>query len=356
MTQTITAITSLSPAATPVEEIPAGEREAIDSMIGELKTQLTDRYIAKRQLVRRDAHPKLVGLVRARFTVDPHCPVELRHGIFERVGEEFDAMIRFSNGFPEMRHDLIYDVRGMAIKLPDVRGDFVPEVGQDFLLATADAFFGTNAVDYVDFPKASTSKLKTFWYFVGGLRLRGGLQLLKSMTVPPSPLALEYYSQTPYRLGPHCVKYQARPVKARRCVQDPWFMLPVLRTLIAVLWTSLPFLRRLLPEDALRHALICDLADGSVTFEFLVQRWPDLSRMPTWAIEDATRSWPGPWARVATLEILQQCGIAERAAEAERMTFSPWHAMTAHQPLGSINRARLAVYQIMSAFRNAKNL
>ena len=355
MTQTIASITSLSPSATPVEEIPAGERDAIASMIRELQAQLTEHYIAKHQLVRRDAHPKLIGLVRARFTVDAHCPVELRHGIFERVGEDFEGVIRFSNGFPKVRHDLIYDVRGMAIKLPGVDGDFVPEPGQDFLLATADAFFGTDAVDYVDFPKASKSKLTTFWYFVGGLRLRGGLQLLKSMTVPPSPLALEYYSQTPYRLGPHCVKYQARPANARDAAQDPWYMRPVLRTAIAALVTACPFIGRLFPEDVLRRALVRDLADGSVTYEFLVQRWPDLSRMPTWAIEDATRTWPAPWVKVATIEILQQSGIAERAAEAEPMTFSPWHAMAAHQPLGSINRARLAIYQTMSAFRNAKN-
>lgn len=353
MTQTITSLSA--PATTPVEEIPAGERDAIDRMIQELQAQLTEHYIEKQQPVRRDAHPKLIGLVRARFIVEPRCPVELRHGIFERTGDEFDAMIRFSNGHPEMRHDLIYDVRGMAIKLPGVPGDFVPELGQDFVLATADAFFGTNAVDYVDFPKASKSKLKTFWYFVGGRRLRGGLQLLKSMTVPPSPLALEYYSQTPYRLGPHCVKYQARPVMARRATQDPWYMRPVLRTALGALVTVFPFVGHLFPKDALRHALVRDLADDPVTFEFLVQRWPDLSRMPTWAIEDATRHWPAPWFRVATIEVVQQSGIAERAAEAERMTFSPWHAKTAHQPLGSINRARLAVYQTMSAFRNAKN-
>jgi hypothetical protein len=110
-----------------------------------------------------------------------------------------------------------------------------------------------------------------------------------------------------------------------------------------------------IPSDAVRRALMRDLAAGQVTFEFLIQRWPDLGTLPTWAIEDASRTWPAPWVKVATIEILQQCDIADRDAEAERMTFSPWHARRAHQPLGSINRARLAIYRTMSAFRNAHN-
>lgn len=339
---------------TPVEEVQAGEEEAIASMITMLQQQLTDRYIAKKQLVRRDAHPKILGLVRAVFTISPDCPVELRHGLFSTPGDRFDANIRFSNGHPDVEHDLALDVRGMAIKLPAVVGAFLPEPGQDFLLATAEAFFGSNVVDYVGFVPASLSLRKTFWYFLSGLRLRGGLQLLRALKIPSSPLAIEYFSQTPYRLGPHCVKYSARPLAVRSTSGDPWYMRPVLRQLLGVLakFTSLP---KSIPEDACRRALIGDLASGPVTFEFLVQRWPDLSQMPTWAIENATRTWPARWVKVATIEILQQDKIAERDAQAERMTFSPWHAKKAHQPLGGINRARLAIYRTMSAFRNARN-
>jgi hypothetical protein len=341
--------------ATPVEEIPSGEPQAIATMIEALRKQLMARYVEKNQLVRRDAHPKLLGLVHARFIVSPECPAELRHGIFGRAMDTFDADIRFSNGHPDIQHDLAFDVRGMAIKLPAVTGAFLPTPGQDFVLATAEAFFGTNAVDYVGFPDASKSLPKTLWYFIGGRRLRGGWQLLKGQRIPPSPLALEYYSQTPYRLGPHCVKYQARPLIARRGNHDPWYMRPVARQVAGVAAAFSKSVARVIPPDALRNALASDLAIGPVTYEFLVQRWPDLSHMPTWAIEDATRTWPAPWLRVATIEVLQQYGIAGRDAAAERMTFSPWHAEEAHQPLGSINRARLAIYRTMSEFRNTKN-
>jgi Catalase len=346
----------ISPASpTPVEEIPAGERDAIRTMIATLRRQLTDRYVLKHETVRRDAHPKILGLVEAQFEVSPDCPAELRHGVFRRPGQRFDAQIRFSNGAPVMQHDLAPDVRGMAIKLPGVAGEFLPDGGHDFVLATAEAFFGSNAVDYADFPEASESMLNVLWYFAGGLRLRGGLQLLRSLKTPASPLALEYFSQTPYRFGPHCVKYQARPIAARSCSGDPWYMQPVVRQALAPLAKYPRLMPGAIPADAVRNALIRDLTTGPVRMEFLVQRWPDLDSMPGWAIENATRTWPAPWARIATIEIAQQCSIPARDDRAERMRFSPWHALKVHQPLGSINRARLAVYLAMSAFRNSHN-
>jgi len=341
---------------TPVEEVPAGEAAAVQRMIKELEDQLTVRYLQKSEFVRRDAHPKILGLVRARFVVSPECPVELRHGLFSNPGRAFEAVIRFSNGHPVVQHDLSFDVHGMAVKLPGIEGDFTPERGQDFVMATAEAFFAINTVDYVDFPKASLSPLKTMWYFLSKFgRYRAGLRLLQSMQVPASPLDSEYFSQTPYRLGPHCVKFHARAAARRPALNDPWYMLPIVRHVFGSLATvGLP-LPSWIPADALRLALMRELAAGPVAFEFFVQRWPDLSTLPTWAIEDASRTWPAPWVKVATIEILQQCGIADRDAEAERMTFSPWHALRAHQPIGSINRARLAVYRTMSAFRNSHN-
>src|SRR5207237_4546921 len=110
-----------------------------------------------------------------------------------------------------------------------------------------------------------------------------------------------------------------------------------------------PLLPACIPKDAVRQALIDDLGRGSVTLDFLIQRWPDLSQMPTWAIENATRTWPARWQKVATITIVRtDSGIpGDDDPQAERMTFSPAHALAEHQPLGSINRARMAIYQVM---------
>jgi hypothetical protein len=347
----------------PVEEVPPGEANAIVAMIKTLKKQLEKNYLDKKTTALRDAHPKPHGLVTASFIVHPDCPFVLQHGLFKRP-DRFEAVIRFSNGHPKVSHDLDGDVRGMAIKLLGGDGSLIGEPDLDFLVATGEAFFGKDAVDFKDFPAASETSLKTMWYFIRGLRLRGAWQLVKGRKRPASPLALQYFSQTPYRLGPHCVKYSARPLRSRSTRHDPWYLRPGFRHLIGGIVTLAGFLKRFLPEnavrriigfDVLRGSLARDLARAPFTFEFLVQRWPDLSQLPVWAIENATRRWTAPWVPVATIVIHQQNAIHKRDVEAERMAFTPWRALPEHQPLGGINRARLAIYREMSSFRRGKN-
>jgi hypothetical protein len=339
--------------ATPVEEVPPGEASAIAEMIAGLEDQLTSRY--ERTTMRRDAHPKTLGLVNARFTISDECPPELCYGVFARPGDSFDALIRFSNGNPVREHDMAFDIRGMAIKLPGVAGAFLEgEPGQDFVLATGESFFGIDAVEYKDFIPASTSPIALLKHFLRWGRFRAGANFLSAQCVPRSPLAIEYFSQTPYRLGPHVVKYRARAIAPRSTRHDPGYMRPINRRVLGVLARLWPrFASRFAPPDAVRLALVDDLARGPVAFEFLVQRWPDLRRLPPWAIENATLAWPAPWSRVAT--ILMDALPASDVDAAEPMTFTPWHAKAEHQPLGSINRARYAIYKHMSDFRRCHN-
>jgi hypothetical protein len=341
----------------PVEEVPPGEEQAINDMIEELKRELTSRYDPP-AVTRRDAHPKHHGLARAQFRVDPSCPVELRHGVFARPGRSYAAEIRFSNGNPVVSHDLTLDVRGAGIKLDTDDRSLLGDLGQDFLLATGETFFGRDAVDFKDFPKASTNPASTAKYFLKPHRIRGLWQYVKSIRVPASPLAATYFSQSPYRLGPHCVKYQLRPAVRRRSAGDPWFMRPIIRHVLGVLlFFRLPGLQRVPGFDALRDALHRDLVHDHVTLEFFVQRWPDLSRLPVWAIEDPRRRWDAPWLKVATIVVSQQDDATsdKRIACGERMNFNPWRARQEHQPLGGINRARRRIYREMSIFRNERN-
>jgi len=346
-------------------------------MIEMLKEQLEQRY-PKGEVVRRDAHPKHYGLVKARFIVDKQIPVTLRHGLFSVPELQCDALIRFSNGNPIVGHDLIHDIRGCAIKLllgPErpgapltLVGD-TPELGatHDFVTATGEAFFGRDAVDFVDFVKVSERSLKVIAYFFRRFprRLRGGAQMLSAQACPRSPFDTYYFSQTPYRLGPHCVKYQVRRMEARKIKGDPWYRRPGIRHVLGTAVTLLnflppsiskPLIGRLPGCNVLRTSLQRDLHDEGATLEFLVQRWPDLSRLPVWAIENATRRWEGTWVRVARIVIPRgqdEVGKKDNLAVAERMNFTPWRALPEHQPLGSVNRARFEIYRAMSAFRLA---
>lgn len=76
-------------------------------------------------------------------------------------------------------------------------------------------------------------------------------------------------------------------------------------------------------------------------------------------VEDARVDWSEEGAErivVAMLSIAGQDATSPaQMAEAERMVMSPWHALEAHRPLGSLNRARLSAYRASSEARAQAN-
>jgi len=90
------------------------------------------------------------------------------------------------------------------------------------------------------------------------------------------------------------------------------------------------------------------------SFDFGVQL-----RKGTMPVEDAAVRWDeteSPFVTVARLHIPRQTfRTPERDALGETLSFSPGHAKPAHTPLGGINRARVAIYQQLSAFRHQRD-
>ena len=77
------------------ESVPPGEAAFTQSIADRLKAKIT-RENPPPGIMRRDAHPKMHGVVRAEFIVEPGLPEELRVGIF-REPKTYRAWIRFSN-------------------------------------------------------------------------------------------------------------------------------------------------------------------------------------------------------------------------------------------------------------------
>jgi catalase len=291
---------------------------------------------------RRDAHPKAQGLVAGTFTVADDVPEDLRYGLFAAPGT-YQAWVRFSNGSPQVQADSKKDQRGFALKLRDVPGDkLLDEPGestsQDFVLASAPCFFIRTADDYVAFVRAQVKRpaIRVLGFFFGPNPLRWRLyeyrKLLASLGRTADLLATRYWSQVPYRLGPHVVKYSVRPTTPA----PAW---PVSR--------DPHFLRKRL-EDRLSRA--------PATFDFTVQVQTDPASMP---IDDSTVLWDearAPFRKVATIALPQQhIDKPERWAKVDRLAFSPWHALPVHEPLGPINEIRRQVYQSIAEARRSFN-
>jgi catalase len=158
--QDSTARAADAPGAAIGESVPPGEADAIAAIVRGIEDQV--RAAAKSGPAHRDAHAKAHGCVRAEFRVLDDLPAALRVGIFAQP-RTFSAWIRFSNGSGTPQRDSIGDGRGMAIKLMGVTES--ASTTQDFLMINHPAFFVRNAVDYVDFQKASNP----LWFFFPGI-------------------------------------------------------------------------------------------------------------------------------------------------------------------------------------------
>lgn len=143
-----------------------------------------------------------------------------------------------------------------------------------------------------------------------------------------NPLATRYWSTTPYQFGADAIKFAVKPTSQ---IDGTIGETP----------------------DYLRSSLIDSLKNHDATFDFLIQLQTDPEKTP---IDDPTVEWreqDAPLQKVATIRIPHQVfDTPEQNAFDEALSFTPWHSLPEHQPLGSINRARKAVYQATSEQRH----
>ena len=298
---------------------------------------------------RRDAHAKTHGCMLASFTPKPNLEPALRQGVFADP-KTHNAWIRFSSGSTSIQSDWQPDARGMAIKVLGVPGlkllDGEQDAHtQDFLMINNPVFFIRNVQEYSVLTQYQ-GQGSQFGYFFRGSKnpsrwelreFRIGLGILKFP--PKNLLATQFYSMTAYRLGAqNNVKYSAKPVgcSAKESVPGTW-------------------------AGFGSNALGADLSDQLKSvprfcFDLMVQLQVPEKNMP---VEDTTIEWKesdSPFVPVARIEIQKQdITQAMQSGFCENLSFTPWHTLPEHQPLGGLNRVRKAVYQGISRYRRCMN-
>jgi Catalase len=292
---------------------------------------------------RRDAHPKAHGCLKAEFHVVDTLTETLSKGMFV-PGKTYRAWIRFSNGSGDPTHaDIKRDARGMAIKVLGVPGkklleDEADATTQDFIMINHPVFFATDPARYLSFMNNANSDhfyrklLVPFDLGVKGTRIA----LETSSSRISNPLQTRYWSMVPYQLGTGdgrlAVKYSARGCSA---TSDPMPKKPA--------------------HDFLRDALRRTLQSGDACMEFLVQ--PRTS--DGMDVEDSRIEWKeaeAPFYKVATIRVPRQTfDTAEQNKFCENLSFTPWHALPEHKPLGVTNRLRKVIYDHISRVRHEMN-
>ncbi|MCJ8167761.1 catalase family protein [Atopomonas sediminilitoris] len=330
-----------------VEEIPPGEAAMTQKIISDAIFIIESHKDNTR--IMRDAHAKAHGCVRADVTVREDLPETLQQGAFKTPGQHYPAWVRFSNGNAYPQFDSARDARGMAIKLMNVEGKkLLPSEAdaqtQDLVMFNQPLFFVSDVAEYQSnfAAQAEGQKIKAFfpswdprtWQF------RHLIIGLKTLSPPPeSPFTASYFSIAPFKYGPHNIKYRTVP-DPERC---PSYTAPEQNK-------NLP--------NFLRSSLYQQLSVDQVPacFAIQVQRQDPSKFMP---LEDTSIEWlesDAPFETIAHLRIeAQDFDSPEQNLFCDNLSFTPWHSLPEHQPLGGINRLRRAAYEAVSAYRHERN-
>ena len=300
----------------------------------------------KTSYVARGAHAKAHSCVRAYFDVHGDIQADYRYGVFSRPGKRYKSWVRFSNGHYDLDASQDYrdDARGLAVKLMEISGQplersDVDTATQDFLMTNSPVFFVKNMPDYNQLVANPGDFIGFFFpdWNPFNWRIKELLTARKILTSPPdSLLTPTYYSITPYKLGPHNIKFGAKPCAERAAEK--------------------PVVDENTDPDYLRKQLQAELSETGGCFIFQAQKQQVERGM---SLDDATEEWSeedSPFMPLATITIPRQdFSSPEQLRFCENLSYAPWHALPEHRPLGQLNRLRRHAYPASSDYRHRQN-
>lgn len=303
----------------------------------------------------RPVHAKSHALLEGEFRVLGGLPPALAQGLFANPAT-YPVVLRLSTNPGDVLDDSVSGPRGLALKVIGVAGERLPgsgrEATQDFVMANAPAFA---APDTAAFARtlgllAATTDTGQAWKKAFSAALRGTERAVeafggKSPAVAnlggqplTHPLGETFYTQTPLRYGNHVAKLSVAPASPE---------------MTALAGSPIEVRGR---PNALRGLAIDFFRRHGAEWEVRVQLRTDPDTMP---IEDASVEWPqdeSPYLPVARITVPPQPAWSEARARQvdDGLSFNPWQGLAAHQPLGSINRARKTAYARTAAFRSER--
>jgi len=323
------------------EKLQPNEEVLAQNIARVIEKSIREQYTAGNAL--RDAHPKAHGCVRAEFHVSKNIPTQFAKGVFI-PDQSYQAWIRFSNASNDATSaDIDKDARGIAIKLLGVSGEKILEsekqaTTQDFIMINHPVFFANDAKRYLSFMNdVNSHNMIRKLHIPFALGFKGTMNALGARNSQiANPLYARYWSMVPYQLGlgndRQAVKYSVRA-----CSVTP---------------NNLP---KNPSHDFLRDALKTTLQNTEACMEFLIQ--PRTS--DKMLVEDAMTEWDekaAPFYQVATIHIpKQEFDTPEQNKFCENLSFTPWHALPEHTPLGAVNRMRKVIYENISRVRHDMN-
>ncbi|RRA48670.1 catalase family protein [Acidipila sp. EB88] len=311
----------------------------------------------------RPVHAKSHGVVVGTLEVLADLPEHLRQGLFAEH-RSFPAILRFSTNPGDLLADNVSSPRAVAIKILNVEGEKVAnhagKTTQDFVAINGEAFTAPDPAGFLEQIKLFDKTLETpeGLKHAASVAARATNAVLKAVHLssatlegigaPATHILGETFSiLTPVRFGDYVAKVSFAPGSEN------------LRKLTGTsvdLESDYNALQELI-KKFFRH----EDAVWDVRVQLALAEDPTLSdKKKKFPIEKADTAWDAeqsPWQTVARIHVPAQNSYsdARQLFVDEQLSFSPWHALLAHQPLGGIMRARLKAYEEAAKFRAQRN-
>lgn len=338
-----------------VEVKQPDEDELIEKVI-EVMSSLNENHFDKHRHAIREVHAKSHAAVVGHMEIYNDLPEELAQGVFAKP-TRYPVVIRFSSSPSDIVDDRVPAPHGMAIKAIGITGrKMLPghegEVTQDFVLIGTIPIFPAGEVrQYWNLLRASSlvmlpdsveesvgrlasasDKILHFFGIDNAVLDVAGLR-------NEHPLEQTFYSMAALRYGDYVAKICVTPLS------------PEVKALTG----------KIVDADGhpsiYRDLLVAFFNKNGAEYEVRAQLCTNLEIMP---VEDASVRWSEDeslYQPVAKIVIPRQGAYSpeRRVYVDDMLSFTPWHAIQEHQPLGSIMRSRLKAYQTSSIFRHRMN-
>ncbi|MDD2944384.1 MAG: catalase family protein [Acinetobacter sp.] len=339
-----------------VEQKQENEEEDIQYIVDYMTQSNTEVFDKHRHAV-RDAHAKSHGFLKGILTIPENLPDHLAQGIFAHPGY-YDVMVRLSAAPGDLRSDKTPVPHGFALKILNVPGErLLPEdssegKNQDFLMVNMPVLVFGTVRKYMQMLPFMTEAERAPELVMRGLRgvmrgvdhlvSRAGLQAsatIKGLARSQHHILGEtYHSMAALRYGNYIAKISVAPES--ESVKQ---------------LTGIPMQ---IQEDSGIRDLVQDFFKrNTADYVIRAQLCTNLDRMP---VEDAAVLWDEDESLhqvIGTLHFPKQQTFspARRVYSDDVLSFNPWHGVKEHQPLGSIMRVRMQVYERSSCFRHYMN-
>ena len=346
----------------PSVEQPTAEEHVVFDELSRTMQHITRTMASRYRHAYRPVHAKSHGVLVGEMEVSAGLPETLAQGLFAKAAT-YPVILRFSTNPGDLLADNVSSPRGLAVKVLNVPGERVANdvegTSQDFVCINANAFGAPDAAGFLKQIKLFDKNLETsegvkHAVSVAARTTNAALKAvhLESATLEgigaasTHILGESFSTVAPLRFGSYVAKIGFSPgsENLKKLTGESVDLSEAYNAL----------------EEMIKKFFRHEKAVWEVKAQLALDDTEEPEKDRKFPIEKADVTWPeekSPWQVVARITVRPQdtYSDARQTFVDERLSFTPWHALAAHQPLGGIMRSRLKAYEEAAKYRAQRN-